>query len=207
MLDSAIESYSPINIDELVINYHINEACNFNCTFCYSKWELTDKKYKCSQDIKNKMDLISLLYDFFRPDSKINPLKKIANWNSVRINLSGGEPLLIRELDQLILHAFSVGFRVSLVTNGSLLNEKFIENTGNYLCKLGLSMDSPNVETQIKIGRVTKAGKYCTNEHLKLHVDAIRKMNNNIIIKINSVIGALNCNEDFSPMIDYFSPY
>jgi MoaA/NifB/PqqE/SkfB family radical SAM enzyme len=27
------------NVDELVVNYCITEACNFNCAICYSKWD------------------------------------------------------------------------------------------------------------------------------------------------------------------------
>ena len=38
------EASAPPRVRELVINWHITEACNFSCRYCYAKWDGTEKE-------------------------------------------------------------------------------------------------------------------------------------------------------------------
>lgn len=40
---------------ELVINYHITEACNFKCSYCFAKWNKDAKKLLHNQTAVSKL--------------------------------------------------------------------------------------------------------------------------------------------------------
>ena len=73
---------------EFVVNYHMNEFCNYSCEYCYAKWGIGDLKKEIHNDLDKVKILLNSLYDFF---SKTN--------ESVRLNLVGGEPSLTKNFD------------------------------------------------------------------------------------------------------------
>ncbi len=190
---------------EILVNYHLNEVCNYNCRYCFSKWEIPEK-LKREQDITARLAVLKELQRFFYSADSNNPMRELMSWNKVRINFSGGEPMLIHEIDEIIKEAYQLGFKPSLVTNGSLLNDHNLLKIAPYLVKLGISLDSPNLETLQKIGRMTKSGKTYSNQSIVDIVTRAREINNNIIIKINTIVNFLNKDEDFSPLIDSIQP-
>ena len=190
---------------EILVNYHLNEVCNYNCRYCFSKWDISEK-LKREQDITVRLEVLKELHHFFYNSSAINPMAELMSWNKVRINFSGGEPMLIHKIDEIIKQAQHLGFKPSLVTNGSLLNENNLLNIAPYLVKLGISLDSPNLKTLQQIGRMTKSGKTYSNQSIVQSVKRAREINPNIIIKINTIVNFFNKDEDFSPLIDSIEP-
>lgn len=190
---------------EILVNYHLNEVCNYNCRYCFSKWEIP-KSFKKEQDLTIRLKVLDELKRFFYNPHESNTMRDFMSWHKVRINFSGGEPMLIHRMDELIRNAHELGFRPSLVTNGSLLNKNNLEKLAPYLVKIGLSLDSPYLSTLQKIGRMTKSGKTYTHQSILDIVDHAREINPNIIIKINTIVNAFNKNEDFSPLIDSIQP-
>lgn len=75
-----------------------------------------------------------------------------------KINFAGGEPFIV---DQGHFLGHLVEFckkdlqleSVSIITNGSRVTEEWMERYGPYLDIMGVSCDSFNDETNIKIGR------------------------------------------------------
>ena len=64
-------------------------------------------------------------------------------WDSVRLNVAGGEPLLYRkETLAAVSFARDIGFDVSMITNGSLLDRTLLEELAPKLSLLGISVDS-----------------------------------------------------------------
>lgn len=189
---------------EIVVNYHLNEVCNYNCRYCYSKWDIP-KPFKKEQSIATRIEVLDALKTFFY-DTTDNPMQQLMDWNKVRINFSGGEPMLIHQIDELIKHAHGLGFNPSMITNGSLLNDANLPKIAPYLVKLGLSLDSPSLATLQTIGRTTKSGKTYSHQSILDIVRIARELNPGIIIKINTVVNAFNQCEDFSPLIDSIEP-
>ena len=76
---------------DLVINWHITEACNYQCFYCFAKWqkedqrELLHSKHRIQQLIKE----ISLL-------PSILNTKNGCSFTGVRLNLVGGETFLYK---------------------------------------------------------------------------------------------------------------
>lgn len=168
------------------INLHFTDFCNFHCKHCFVKKE----NYELSFDnLKVAVDKIS---DYF-------------NKNNIkgRINIAGGEPLLSRNIDRLIDYIFAKGIEVSIITNGYYLDESFIHKHKNQISTIGISVDSLDYETNIKIGRCCKANTI-TKDQL-VYISRIVK-DNGIKLKINTCLSKLNIKEDFNDFINEIKP-
>lgn len=121
-----------------------------------------------------------------------------------KINFAGGEPLLYPKLlSQLVefckttLHLESV----SIVTNGSKLDERFLKRSAKYIDIIAVSCDSFNEDVNIKIGR----GK---GEHLA----QVRKVSQlckdyGVKFKLNTVVNRYNFDEDMNDGVKQIDPF
>ena len=129
------------------------------------------------------------------------------DWKNVRLSIAGGEPTLLKErLDFVILKAKQLGFKVSLITNGSLLDAQRITAIAPHLSCLGISLDSSNVKTNSLIGRVSQKGNVMPVSDVVETIRLARKANPAISIKINTVVNAVNMQEDMSNLISLMNP-
>jgi len=111
--------------------------CNLNCKYCSTK-----------SNVKTKYPDI--------PTNKIieRVFKPAWDLGTRMIDFSGGEFLIRKDAFTLLKEANDIGFRISLVTNGKLINQKMIDklqNTlgDNLLLSLGVnSFDEKNIETR-----------------------------------------------------------
>lgn len=170
----------------MVFNLHLIDACNFKCKHCF----INKEGYELSFD---KIKIIG---------------KKLACFQEtigekVRVNLAGGEPLLSKNIQQIIDYLNSLGLIVSIITNGYYLTKEFIEYNRNKLSMIGISVDSLNHDTNIKIGRCYD-NKTLSEEEL-INISKCIK-DNNIKLKINLCITPFNVNEDINYFINEVSP-
>lgn len=190
-------------LDELVINYCITEACNFNCAICYSKW--SSENAAPTNTLSRQKKIISSIGKYFHPESKIE-LKKFLDWKHVRINFGGGEPLMDRHIDELVDYTRSLDMRVSLTTNGSLLSGDLIKRIAPGLSSIGFSIDSCNVDSLKRMGRVDRSGACFDVNMLKNVTKTLKVTNPEIKIKINTVVSSLNLHENMSALINEIKP-
>jgi len=195
------------NLPPLVLNWHLTEACNYRCRYCYATWKVSSSPSELIRNHARTTDLLTDLYSFFRSDNHYNPLAKRFNWSNLRLNLAGGEPTLHSDrLLPTIESARALGFDVSLISNGSLLNNHMLKRLVPHLCWLGISIDSANPKTNAAIGRSDRCGRQVDMETLSDQLHAARKSNPRLRIKLNSVVNRLNHAEDLSPLIQKLSP-
>ncbi len=168
------------------LNLHFTDFCNFHCKHCFVKKENYELTFDKLQEIVNKAD------KYF----KANNIKG-------RINIAGGEPLLSRNIDKLIDYIASKDIKVSIITNGYYLDESFIERHKNQIETIGISVDSLDYKTNLKIGRCCKK-----NTLSKEKIVYISKMikNAGIKLKINTCVSKINVNEDFNEFINEIKP-
>lgn len=164
------------------INLHILEACNFKCRQCFSKFGT--EKLLPVEDWEKIVD------------------NCIAGADVAEFNIAGGEPMLYPGLAELAKYIRSKGVKVSLITNGSLMNEEWIKNYAGLYETIGFSVDSVNDETNRKIGRCDKNGKPIPAGRIVELCGLIRKYAPGCRIKINTVVSALNKDEVMSDFID-----
>jgi len=57
------------------------------------------------------------------------------------LKITGGEPMVREDLTTLIRHASRVGLEVEMITNGTLLTDRFLEEVGDCLGHVAVSVD------------------------------------------------------------------
>lgn len=168
------------------INLHFTDFCNYNCKHCFVKKDNYELSFEQLKIIIDKID------KYFKKNN-------IAG----RINLAGGEPLMSRNIDRIIEYIYSKNIKISIITNGYYLDERFIQKHKEKIEMIGISVDSLNHETNIKIGRCFK-----TNTISKEQLIYISKLikDANIKLKINTCISKININENFNDFINEIKP-
>jgi radical S-adenosyl methionine domain-containing protein 2 len=195
------------NPTPLVLNWHLTEACNYRCQYCYATWSESSCRRELIHDPERTTALLNELYQFFRPRNRRNPLFNRLSWSSVRLNLAGGEPLLhAGKLPSIVSQARGLGFEVSLISNGSHLNDELLNQLAPQLTWLGISIDSASPATNRAIGRVNRRGQQLNLEVLATSLAEARQSNPVLRIKLNTVVNRLNHSEDLSSLIQRFAP-
>ena len=164
------------------INLHVLEACNFKCRQCF---------YKFGTEKLLPMEGWKKIVD-----------NCLAGADVDEFNIAGGEPILYPGLAELVKYIRSKGIKVSLITNGSLMDEEWIKNYARLYETIGFSVDSLDDETNKKIGRCDRNGKTIPASRIVKLCGMIRKYAPGCRIKINTVVSALNKDEVMSDFID-----
>ena len=185
---------------ELVINWHITEACNYKCNYCFAKWD------RQKNEVMNDEAAIIGLLDEISKLPKILSNNYPTGFNSIRLNLVGGETFLsFRKVSRIIHHAKQRKFNLSAITNGSRLNDELIKSIAMNFCSIGFSLDSLDNATNLAIGRSEKDNPMDVINLLE-NINAIKMLNPDIDIKINTVVSNLNKTEDLSSFINKVNP-
>ncbi len=107
-----------------IIVWSVSRTCNLRCVHCYTDSE--NKKYDGELDTKEGLKLIDELADFGTPS----------------LLFSGGEPLMRKDILQLIEYAAKKNVRPVISTNGTLIDAQMardIRNAG--VVYVGISLD------------------------------------------------------------------
>jgi radical S-adenosyl methionine domain-containing protein 2 len=140
-------------------------------------------------------------------NSIVNNVKRYLVKNKIesgRINLAGGEPLMVEGIQKIIDNISSKNIEVSLITNGSLLTKKFIGNNVGKVSMIGISIDSLNDKCNRLIGRCDKNGVIIPYNKLLTLCKNIKKME--IKLKINICVSKNNIKEDFTDFLNEVQP-
>ena len=191
--------------NELVINWHLTEACNYSCRYCYSKWH--DHSKELLHDAANSERLLAKLYQHFAPENLRTQAQLGMHWQSVRLSLAGGEPLLYPEaVIRIASQAKAMGFKLSLISNGSRLNVDLMRTLSPLLSVLGLSLDSADPSINRGIGRADRKSQVLCLADLADTITTGRKINPEMRFKINTVVNALNFADDLGNAIRSLTP-
>ncbi len=193
------------HVPELVINWHITEACNFSCRYCYAKWD--GKEKELIHDWGRTQKLLAEIASFFAPGNPSNPLERALSWSSIRLNLAGGEPLLYPEAALRVLsHARSLGMNTSIITNGSRFSDDLVVQIAPLVSMIGVSIDSGRADTNLGIGRVDSRGALLNDQKLAGLLAKAKTHNQGLSVKLNTVVNELNVDEDMGNTLDAFWP-
>jgi radical S-adenosyl methionine domain-containing protein 2 len=165
------------------VNYHFTRKCNKTCGFCFHT-ALTSHIEKI-EDAKRGLALL-------------------ARAGMKKLNFAGGEPFLypkflgdLAKYGKETLHLESI----SIVTNGSLVNEAWFKKYAAYIDIMAVSCDSFNEATNIAIGRgagnnvqqLFQIKEWCEKYGIKF--------------KLNTVVCRLNHHEDMNNIVFQLAPF
>jgi len=172
---------------ELVVNWHITEACNYKCDYCFAKWDSNSKEV-----LHSPIKIETLIEQIDNIRHVLNKSNKNVYFDQLRLNLVGGETFLYgKQLKNIINLAKKYNFRLSAISNGSLFNEIDMKFIAQNFSSLGVSVDSINEYTNAAIGRTSKQNTFNPSQVLKA-INQIKKYNPMIEIKINTVDSYIN---------------
>ena len=120
----------------LLCNYYVTYRCNAFCEFCHFA------------DHENLIPHLLLNLDDFKSN-----IKQLAELGVKFIDLTGGEPLLHKEIHLMAEYAKKFKMQTSITTN-ALLYPKFAEKLAGNVNLLHFSLDSPDEEEHNKIRKV-----------------------------------------------------
>ncbi len=191
---------------DIVINWHITEACNYSCQYCYAHWCKPKHRELIHDELQIKQ-LLTEIARYFSSDNKSNILNPHMRWKSIRMNIAGGEPLLYpKQVLSIAKSCSNLGLSTSIISNGSRLTHELIWDLAPYLTTLGLSIDSGINKTNVSIGRIeSNENKLDTSKLLEI-VNIARIINPKMKVKLNTVVNSQNFNEDMTGLIKQFEP-
>ena len=198
MLDGVVKDKYERPILSLRIT--ITNRCNENCLYCHHDGMVTSK-------------------DEMTPD-ELYTICKIAKKIGVRkIRLSGGDPLIRKDIVEIVDKIASLDFKdISLTTNGVLLDQyaQDLKNAG--LDRVNVSLDTLDKETYKKVTnldyldeakagilKAVEVGLYPVKINMvvmkDINVDEIKDMfefckKNGIILQLIELIESENCDDD-----------
>lgn len=184
---------------EFVINWHITEACNYSCRFCFAHWE-NRNRIDLIKSQQESFELIKQLKSAF--DQYLSP-----EWgfDTLRINFAGGEPLLYAEqLAAIAEYCQSLGINTSLITNGVYLLEKSFSL--EHFNMIGISIDSLDADINLEIGRHNRKKALLDVSALQTYLRQQKEIYPQLDIKVNTVVNSANKTEDMSSFITAVSP-
>jgi radical S-adenosyl methionine domain-containing protein 2 len=180
----------------LVINWHVTEACNYRCAYCYAYWEAPDRR-EIIRDRQETERLVRAVYADFAGAPSGGVAGVQAGSKRIRLNFAGGEPLLFAEpVFEAMQIARRLGMDISLITNGSRLTRYLVMELAPLLTTLGVSIDAFERESNAAIGRIDAVGRTPNLGGLADLLTLARRTNPRLTIKTNTVVNAMNWHLD-----------
>ncbi|RUO45946.1 viperin family antiviral radical SAM protein [Pseudidiomarina donghaiensis] len=193
-----------IRTQELVINFHMTEACNFRCAYCYAKWNDEPSNKELYGHTGAVDTLLTSLANYFFAS---NPIQKQLGYQRVRINFAGGEPMMLgKYFSSALAKAKALGFQTSVITNGHFLRKKMMREIAPNLDMLGISFDTADELIAQSIGRVDRHKRWLSPSQLLELCNSFRSINPLGKLKLNTVINPFNACENLSPLISQIKP-
>ena len=172
------------------VRISVTDRCNFRCAYCMPK-----EIYNSDYQFFKKNEILSF-------EEKIRLSKIFSSLGTKKIRLTGGEPLLRKNIHILVKYLKEIEniSDISMTTNGVLLSEKkasLLKESG--LDRLTVSLDTLNPENFSEIS----GSKYSPENVLEGINNAINAGFENI--KINMVVKKNVNHKDIIPLLEKFS--
>ncbi|MEN6379787.1 MAG: radical SAM protein [Methanofastidiosum sp.] len=121
-----------------LVVFNLTRRCNSICPMC-SIWKTPSK-------IKDELTLEEIE----------NIFKDLKSYGVKHVFLQGGEPLLRKDIMEIIELLIGLEFNPTLITNGLLLDEKIANKIAGLKCNVSISLDSLDQKKYMKIRGVDK---------------------------------------------------
>lgn len=160
------------------VNFHLWKPCNYRCKFCFATFEDVPGRLTAA-DARRVVDLVAAHTD--------------------KITFVGGEPTLCPFLGDLVDSAHRSGLTTCIVSNGERLRPMILRHAAS-LDWVGLSVDTADEAISVEFGRGAGA-------HVGRSIELAQLARaHGILVKLNTVVTALNQHEDLTPLVRAIRP-
>lgn len=174
------------------VMFELTYSCNFRCIHCYVSSD-NKKKELGTQEVFSILD-------------------QLKDAGAFHIGFTGGELFLRKDIFEILNHAKKCGFRISLLTNGYLIDKtvaKKIASLGTSLNRVDISVLGARENTFESITgvrgsfkKVMKAIKLLKNEGVDVQVKAtLMKPNKDEFLEIKNLARKMRCLFRYGPSI------
>lgn len=128
-LYGSTEYYTPQSVSITLTN-----SCNLRCSYCYGNFAPEGRSSFTLNEIEDTF-------------------KKLKEQGVLFVELSGGEPLIVTEIENIILKTFDYFLRTSILTNGALFTDSIIKllEINKDRVYIQVSIDGCTEETNYKV--------------------------------------------------------
>lgn len=145
------------------LHIYLTNKCNLSCPHCYMFSGSSNRDEVSSEEVFN-------LLDDYRNDGRTN------------VTLSGGEPSIRLDFDQIVRYAASIGLKVRVLTNGTQWNRERITSLARCIDSIQISIDGFSEETNSEIRGNSQFSKALFT------IDEFVKQNTNVSVAITPPI-------------------
>ncbi len=150
----------------LSVCWDVTSACNLTCDYCYR--------------VKNASMLDKKHWNIVISKLKKSGVRKIA--------IGGGEPLLVKQIDELLELSATNDIYTSIITNGTYFTPEKYNSIKNYLNEIVFSVDGGDAVTH----SFMRGADIEEFDNIIKVIDYISKDNSKITLRVNSVVSKLN---------------
>jgi cyclic pyranopterin phosphate synthase len=165
------------SIIPIYIAFSPSSLCNHKCSFCvyhYKKFEPIFFPFKRYTELVNEWSVLGVKSLFLAGD---------------------GEPLLHKNISEMIEHTKKSGIDVAMNTNGVLIDEKRASVIVENLSWIRVSLNAGTPETYAKIHQTQKSDFDLVLKNLSLLVQEKKRLNSDITIGVQTVLLDENAEE------------
>ena len=164
-----------------ILQFHVTSKCNLRCRMCWC-WGDSGTKPKrrelSVEEIKTMFDKVEC--------------------SSEHVVLTGGEPLVRRDIVEILRYGKSLGRKMGLFTNATLITPEIAKVMATTVTGMVISLDGPEEDHDKIRGKGTFQK---TMGGIKLVQDVTRSLGRVMPIRINCVISSINIME-LDKMVD-----
>lgn len=128
---NATPSPIPTNVSQQ-INCYLTNACNLSCDHCFMH------SGKPLANELPKEEWLRILTDFRRH-------------GGLNVTFTGGEPLMNRDFETILIHSHQQGLTTTILSNGILWTEKSINKLSPYISEIQISIDGFDEQSNSKV--------------------------------------------------------
>ena len=176
----------------LFIQWDSSNDCNLRCSHCYHLHKESEQL-----DVKMPISEVKLMIDDLYETSQRWSSKKENRFFKPRFQISGGEPLVRSDLNEILLYTKKYNIETRLLTNGTLITDKRAKE----LKKLGINMLQISIDGNREIHNKIRGreGRYYAYDKA---LEGIRNCANNGIIVTTSMTLMNSNKHTFKDVVD-----
>jgi radical S-adenosyl methionine domain-containing protein 2 len=172
------------------LNFHVWQPCNMGCRYCFAEFSSTLPQLRRDKSVLR--------------ERAIAVVREAADAGIEKITVVGGEPTLCPWLGDLLKLAADLGMVTMVVTNGSKLNERWLDEHDRWTSWVAISVDSLHPEVNRRLGRTVGDALVPDGDFYCRLLESLA--DRGIQTKVNTVVSSLNWQEDFTEFLQRCRP-